>query len=49
MPTPLLIAVAQNDVLTPTKLAIDAYVNGFAISSGVQSDWFRTHLMNSGV
>ena len=66
-PTPLLVCVAQNDVLTPTRLAIegyaqalepkqlailpgghfDAYVKGFEISSGVQTEFFTTHLMGS--
>lgn len=64
-PTPLLMCVAADDVLTPTKIAIDgfqearepkklvvlpgghfdAYVNGFEISSAVQLDWFRQHLL----
>ncbi|GAA4329858.1 alpha/beta hydrolase [Klenkia terrae] len=63
-PTPLLMCVAEDDVLTPTKIAIDgfhdarepkklvvlpgghfdAYVEGFAISSAVQVDWFTQHL-----
>ncbi|PWJ26253.1 hypothetical protein ATK17_2400 [Branchiibius hedensis] len=65
-PTPLLMCVAADDVLTPTKIAIDgfqearepkklvvlpgghfdAYVKGFEISSAVQLDWFREHLMS---
>lgn len=65
-PTPLLMCVAADDVLTPTKIAIDgfqearepkklvvlpgghfdAYVKGFEISSKVQLDWFREHLMS---
>ncbi|MFC6714939.1 alpha/beta hydrolase [Branchiibius cervicis] len=64
-PTPLLMCVASDDVLTPTKIAIDgfaearepkklvvlpgghfdAYVKGFEISSKVQLEWFRQHLM----
>ena len=64
-PTPLLMCVAENDVLTPTKIALDgyaearepkqlvvlpgghfdAYVDGFDVSSSVQLDFFRTHLM----
>ncbi|MFK0007879.1 alpha/beta hydrolase [Paenarthrobacter sp. NPDC090520] len=68
-PTPLLMCVAQNDVLTPTRLALegygealepkrlavlpgghfDAYVDGFDVSSSVQLDFFREHLLNAKV
>lgn len=65
-PTPLLMCVAADDVLTPTKIAVDgfhdarepkklvvlpgghfdAYVDGFAASSGVQVEWFSEHLLH---
>ena len=64
-PTPLLIMVAENDILTPTDLAIagfhrarepkklvilpgghfDAYVKGFALSSGNAIAWYKQWLM----
>jgi hypothetical protein len=63
-PTPFLMMVAEQDVLTPTDVAIaafgrmlepkklvilpgghfDAYVAGFARSSGAAIDWFRQWL-----
>ena len=63
-PTPFLMMVANNDVLTPTDVAInafenarepkklvilpgghfDAYVNGFAVSSGNAIGWFKQWL-----
>jgi uncharacterized protein len=63
-PTPFLMMVAENDVLTPTDLAIegfgrardpkklvilpgghfDAYVNGFALSSGNAIEWYKQWL-----
>lgn len=66
-PTPLLMCVAHNDVLTPTRIALDgfqsarepkklvvlpgghfdAYVDGFAVSSAVQLDWFTQHLLTT--
>jgi len=65
-PTPFLMMVAENDVLTPTDVAInafesvrepkklvilpgghfDAYVNGFAQSSGNAIAWYEQWLMN---
>ena len=63
-PTPFLMMVAENDVLTPTDLALagfarmrepkklvllpgghfDAYVAGFAKSSGSAIDWYQQWL-----
>lgn len=64
-PTPFLMMVAENDILTPTDIAIqgfelarepkklvilpgghfDAYVKGFAVSSGNAIDWYKRWLM----